>query len=169
LTDTTGHDHQGSTSKAGRKYIAHAKDPILIPDITVGFGAFLAPRWNVTHRAKDWTLYGGDLTTDIGHPAGVVFYRHDADGRTVRVAVGWNSGTERLDFVALHPGEPREAVNIDAEERDALLLDARSRLGHLQGFSSQIGARVMTHSSNEALVEASGLGILGVEMDEEGT
>jgi hypothetical protein len=61
-----------------------------IPGLRMGIGALVVERWDPSYAAAGWTLHGADLTLDMGHPFGSMFYRNDADGRVLRVGVKWH-------------------------------------------------------------------------------
>ncbi|PYY32737.1 hypothetical protein, partial [Curtobacterium sp. MCBD17_030] len=42
----------------------------LIPGLKMGVGALIVQRWDPAYAATGWTLYGADLTLDMGHPFG---------------------------------------------------------------------------------------------------
>lgn len=146
-------------------FIAHHKDKQLIPGLTAGVGAILVHRWDEKHkRARNWALYGADLTMDFGHPFGTLWYRHNDDRRTIRIGVRWNTEIEMLECVHLHPTEPRPADEPD-DDADAVLLDARSRLGALQAIHAQVGVFASTRVSEDAILAAAGFGLRRIEDD----
>lgn len=131
----------------------------LIPALKMGVGALVVQRWDSSYAAAGWTLYGADLTLDMGHPFGSMFYRNDADGRVLRVGVKWHPPAQQLEFPALHPSKAELTSDCSAEEVDAVVLDARSRIGVLVAANAQIGSFVATEESEDAILEASGLGL----------
>ncbi|QKS13209.1 hypothetical protein [Curtobacterium sp. csp3] len=131
----------------------------LIPGLKMGVGALTVERWNPACAAAGWTLYGADLTLDMGHPFGSMFYRNDEDGRVLRVGVKWHPPVQRLEFPALHPSKPELTSDCTAEEVAAVVLDARSRIGTLVAVNAQIGSFVATEESENAILDASGLGL----------
>ncbi|WP_146236838.1 hypothetical protein, partial [Curtobacterium sp. MCBD17_030] len=42
----------------------------LVPGLKMGIGALIVQRWDPAYAATGWTLYGADLTLDMGHPFG---------------------------------------------------------------------------------------------------
>lgn len=131
----------------------------LIPGLRMGIGALTVQRWDSSYAAAGWTLYGADLTLDMGHPFGSIFYRNDADGRVLRVGVKWHPPAQQLEFPALHPSKPELTSDCSDEEVDVVVLDARSRIGVLVAANAQIGSFVATEESEDAILEASGLGL----------
>lgn len=163
--DTTPAQTEDSAGEPRSVFIAHSKDKQLIPGLTVGAGVLLVHRWDEKKkRARNWTLYGADLTMDFGHPFGTLWYRHNDDRRTIRIGVRWNTGIEMLECVQLHPTEPRPADEPD-DDADAVLLDARSRLGSVQAINAQIGVFAATRVSEDAILSAAGLGLRRIEDD----
>ena len=134
-------------------------DQAFIPGLKIGVGALVVQRWDPAHAAKGWTLYGADLTLDMGHPFGSMFYRNDADGRVLRIGVKWHPPAQQLEFPALHPSRPELTSDCNDEEVAAVTLDARSRIGTLVAANAQIGSFVATETSEDAILEASGLGL----------
>ncbi len=131
----------------------------LIPGLKMGLGALTVQRWDPAYAAEGWTLYGAELTLDMGHPFGSMFYRNDADGRVLRVGVQWHPPVQQLEFPALHPSKPELTSDCSAEEVAAVVLDARSRIGTLVAVNAQIGSFVATEESENAILDASGLGL----------
>ena len=131
----------------------------LIPGLQMGIGALTVQRWDPSYAATGWTLYGADLTLDMGHPFGSMFYRNDADGRVLRVGVKWHPPVQQLEFPALHPSKPELTSDCSRAEVAAVVLDARSRIGVLVAANAQIGSFVATEESEDAILEASGLGL----------
>lgn len=131
----------------------------LIPGLKMGLGALTVQRWDPTYAAAGWTLYGADLTLDMGYPFGSMFYRNDADGRVLRVGVKWHPPVQQLEFPALHPSKPELTTDCSDEEVAAVVLDARSRIGILVAANAQIGSFVATEESENAILDASGLGL----------
>lgn len=134
-------------------------DQALVSGLKMGIGALIVQRWDPTYAAAGWTLYGADLTLDMGHPFGSMFYRNDADGRVLRVGVKWHPPVQQLEFPALHPSKPEFTSDCSDEEVAAVVLDARSRIGVLVAANAQIGSFVATEESEDAILEASGLGL----------
>jgi hypothetical protein len=138
----------------------------LIPGLRMGLGALTVQRWDSGYAANGWTLYGADLTLDMGHPFGSMFYRNDADGRVLRVGVKWHPPTQQLEFPALHPSKPELTSDCTDEEVAAVVLDARSRIGTLVAVNAQIGSFVATEESENAILDASGLGLERLSEDD---
>jgi len=138
----------------------------LIPGIRMGIGALTVQRWDPSHAATGWTLYGADLTLDMGHPFGSMFYRNDADGRVLRIGVKWHPPVQQLEFPALHPSKPELTSDCTPEEVAAVVLDARSRIGTLVAVNAQIGSFVATTESEDAILDASGLGLERLSEDD---
>ncbi|MDP9736121.1 hypothetical protein [Curtobacterium sp. 260] len=138
----------------------------LIPALKMGLGALTVQRWHPAYAADGWTLYGADLTLDMGHPFGSMFYRNDADGRVLRVGVKWHPPVQQLEFPALHPSKPELTSDCTAEEVAAVVLDARSRIGTLVAVNAQIGSFVATEESENAILDASGLGLERLSEDD---
>ncbi|WP_146243212.1 hypothetical protein [Curtobacterium sp. MCBD17_021] len=138
----------------------------LIPGLKMGLGALTVERWDPAYAATGWTLYGADLTLDMGHPFGSLFYRNDADGRVLRIGVKWHPPVQQLEFPALHPSKPELASDCTAEEVAAVVLDARSRIGTLVAVNAQIGSFVATEESENAILDASGLGLERLSEDD---
>ncbi|WFR67967.1 hypothetical protein P9139_06290 [Curtobacterium flaccumfaciens] len=131
----------------------------LIPGLKMGIGALTVQRWDPSYAAAGWTLYGADLTLDMGHPFGSMFYRNDADGRVLRVGVTWHPPVQQLELPALHPSKPELASDCTDDEVAAVVLDARSRIGTLVAVNALIGSFVATEESENAILDASGLGL----------
>jgi hypothetical protein len=138
----------------------------LIPGLKMGLGALTVQRWNRAHAANGWTLYGADLTLDMGHPFGSMFYRNDADGRVLRIGVKWHPPVQQLEFPALHPTKPELTSDCTDEEVASVVLDARSRIGTLVAVNAQIGSFVATEESENAILDASGLGLERLSEDD---
>jgi len=138
----------------------------LIPGIKMGIGALTVQRWNPTYAADGWILYCADLTLDMGHPFGSMFYRNDADGRVLRIGVKWHPPVQQLEFPALHPSKPELTSDCGDEEVAAVVLDARSRIGTLVAVNAQIGSFVATTESENAILDASGLGLERLSEDD---
>lgn len=138
----------------------------LIPDLKMGLGALTVHRWDPAYAAAGWTLRGADLTLDMGHPFGSMFYRNDADGRVLRVGVKWHPPVQQLEFPALHPLKPELTSDCTDEEVAAVVLDARSRIGTLIAVNAQIGSFVATEESENAILDASGLGLERLSEDD---
>ena len=138
----------------------------LIPDLKMGIGALTVQRWDPAHAAAGWTLYGADLTLDTGHPFGSMFYRNDADGRVLRIGVKWHPPVQQLEFPALHPSKPELTSDCTAAEVAAVVLDARSRIGTIVAINAQIGSFVATKESENAILDASGLGLERLSEDD---
>ncbi len=134
-------------------------DQALIPGLKMGLGALTVQRWDPAYAANGWTLYGAELTLDMGHPFGSLFYRNDEDDRVLRVGVKWHPPVQQLEFPALHPLKPELTSDCTAEEVAAVVLDARSRIGTLVAVNAQIGSFVATTESEDAILDASGLGL----------
>jgi len=138
----------------------------LIPGLKMGVGALIVQRWDPTYAADGWTLYGADLTLDQGHPFGSMFYRNDKDGRVLRIGVQWHPPGQQLEFPALHPSKPELTSDCTDEEVAAVVLDARSRIGTLVAVNAQIGSFVATDESENAILDASGLGLERLSEDD---
>ena len=134
-------------------------DEAFIPGLKMGIGALTVRRWDPTFAVSGWRLYGADLTLDMGHPFGSLFYRNDIDGRVLRVGVKWHPPAHQLEFPALHPSKPELTSDCTDEEVAAVVLDARSRIGALVAVNAQIGSFVATEESENAILDASGLGL----------
>ena len=138
----------------------------LIPGLKMGLGALTVQRWDPAYAAKGWTLYGADLTLDMGHPFGSMFYRNDTDGRVLRIGVKWHPPVQQLEFPALYPSKPERTSDCTDDEVAAVVLDARSRIGTLVAINAQIGSFVATEESENAILEASGLGLERLSEDD---
>ncbi|MCL9663965.1 hypothetical protein L2091_01810 [Curtobacterium albidum] len=138
----------------------------LITGLRMGIGALTVQRWDPAYAAVGWTLYGADLTLDQGHPFGSMFYRSDSDGRVLRVGVKWHPPVQQLEFPALHPSRPELASDCTPEEIAAVVLDARSRIGTLVAVNAQIGSFVASEESENAILDASGLGLERLSEDD---
>jgi len=138
----------------------------LVPGLKMGVGALTVQRWDPAFAAAGWTLHGADLTLDVGHPFGSMFYRNDADGRVLRIGVKWHPPVQQLEFPALHPTKPELTSDCTAEEVAAVVLDARSRIGTLVAVNAQIGSFVATEESENAILDASGLGLERLSEDD---
>lgn len=138
----------------------------LIPGLKMGIGALTVQRWDPSFAAAGWTLHGADLTLDMGHPFGAMFYRNDADNRVLRIGVQWHPPVQQLEFPALHPSKPELTSDCSDEEVAAVVLDARSRIGTLVAVNAQIGSFVATEESENAILEASGLGLERLSEDD---
>jgi hypothetical protein len=138
----------------------------VIGGLKMGIGALPVTRWDPSYAAAGWTLYGAELTLDQGHPFGSMFYRNDDDGRVLRVGVTWHPPVQRLEFPALHPSKPELTSDCTAEEVAAVVLDARSRIGTLVAVNAQIGSFVATEESENAILDASGLGLERLSEDD---
>ena len=147
-------------------YAEVQKGQALIPGIKMGIGALTVQRWDPAYAAAGWTLYGADLTLDMGHPFGSMFYRNDADERVLRVGVKWHPPVQQLEFPALHPSKPELTSDCTDEEVAAVVLDARSRIGTLVAVNAQIGSFVATSESEDAILDASGLGLERLSEDD---
>ncbi|MEV7762030.1 hypothetical protein [Curtobacterium flaccumfaciens] len=143
-----------------RELYAEVQDnQALIPGLQMGIGALTVQRWDSSYAASGWSLYGADLTLDMGHPFGSMFYRNDADGRVLRVGVKWHPPVQQLEFPALNPSKPELTSDCSDEEVAVVVLDARSRIGVLVAANAQIGSFVATEESENAILDASGLGL----------
>ncbi|MFS0729441.1 hypothetical protein ABC270_05090 [Curtobacterium sp. 1P10AnD] len=138
----------------------------LIPGLKMGLGALTVQRWDPAYAAEGWTLYGAELTLDMGHPFGSMFYRNDTDGRVLRIGVKWHPPVQQLEFPALHPSKPELTSDCTADEVAAVVLDARSRIGTLVAVNAQIGSFVATTESEDAILDASGLGLKRLSEDD---
>lgn len=138
----------------------------LIPGLKMGVGALVVQRWDSAYAAAGWTLYGADLTLDMGHPFGSMFYCNDLDGRVLRVGVTWHQPAQQLEFPALHPSKPELTSDCTDEEVAAVVLDVRSRIGTLVAVNAQIGSFVATEESEDAILDASGLGLERLSEDD---
>ena len=179
-----GHDHGGERTEPGiakipfeqlrdgvprgvqELYADVQEGQALIPALKMGVGALVVRRWEPTYAASGWTLYGADLTLDQGHPFGSMFYRNDEDGRVLRVGVKWRPPVQRLEFPALHPSKPELTSDCTDDEVAAVVLDARSRIGTLVAVNAQIGSFVATEESENAILDASGLGLERLSEDD---
>ncbi|WP_144709759.1 hypothetical protein [Curtobacterium pusillum] len=132
----------------------------------MGFGALTVQRWDPAYAAAGWTLYGADLALDQGHPFGSMFYRNDTDDRVLRIGVKWHPPVQQLEFPALHPSKPELTSDCTEEEVAAVVLDARSRIGTLVAVNAQIGSFVATEESENAILDASGLGLERLSEDD---
>jgi hypothetical protein len=141
-------------------------DQALIPALRMGVGALPVQRWDPAYAAPGWTLYGADLTLDQGHPFGSMFYRNDDDGRVLRVGVKWHPPVQQLEFPALHPSKAELTSDCTDEEIASVVLDARSRIGILVAVNAQIGSFVATTESEDAILDASGLGLERLSEDD---
>lgn len=153
---------------AGMKelYVEVREDQALIPGLKMGVGALIVQQWDPAYTATGWTLYGADLTLDMGHPFGSLFYRNDDDGRVLRVGVQWHPPVQQLEFPALHPSKPELSSDCTEAEVDAVVLDARSRIGALVATNAQIGSWVATDESEDAILAAAGLGLERLSEDD---
>ncbi|UXN26567.1 hypothetical protein N8D74_06715 [Curtobacterium flaccumfaciens] len=140
-------------------YTEVADGQALIPGLRMGVGALLVERWEPRFAATGWTLHGADLTLDKGRPFGSMFYRNDADDRVLRIGVKWHPPVQQLEFPALHPSKPEFTSDCTDEEIAAVVLDARSRIGTLVAVNAEIGSFVATEESENAILDASGLGL----------
>jgi hypothetical protein len=147
-------------------YAEMKEDRALIPGLKMGIGALTIQRWDPSYAATRWTLYGADLTLDMGHPFGSLFYRNDEDGRVLRIGVKWHPPVQQLEFPALHPSKPELTSDCTDEEVAAVVLDARSRIGTLVAVNAQIGSFVATEESENAILDASGLGLERLSEDD---
>ncbi|TCK59261.1 hypothetical protein [Curtobacterium sp. PhB136] len=147
-------------------YVEVREDQALIPGLRMGVGALIVQQWDPAYTATGWTLYGADLTLDMGHPFGSLFYRNDDDGRVVRVGVQWHPPVQQLEFPALHPSQPELSSDCNEAEVDAVVLDARSRIGALVAANAQIGSWVATEESEDAILAAAGLGLERLSEDD---
>ncbi|MDM7885668.1 hypothetical protein QUG92_11190 [Curtobacterium sp. RHCKG23] len=147
-------------------YVPVRESEALIPDLKMGIGALTVRRWDPANTATGWTLYGADLTLDVGHPFGSMFYRNDADGRVLRIGVKWHPPVQQLEFPALHPSKPELTSDCTDNEVAAIVLDARSRIGTLVAINAQIGSFVATEESENAILDASGLGLERLSEDD---
>lgn len=138
----------------------------LIPGLKMGLGALTVQRWDPAYAANGWTLYGAELTLDMGHPFGSMFYRNDTDDRVLRIGVKWHPPTQQLEFPALHPSKPELTFDCTEAEVAAVVLDARSRIGTLVAVNAQIGSFVATEESENAILDASGLGLERLSQDD---
>jgi hypothetical protein len=138
----------------------------LIPGLKMGVGALIVQQWDSSYAADGWTLYGADLTLDMGHPFGSMFYRNDQDGRILRIGVKWHPPVQQLEFPALHPSKPELTSDCTDDVVAAVVLDARSRIGTLVAINAQIGSFVATEESENAILEASGLGLERLSEDD---
>lgn len=141
-------------------------DEAFIAGLKMGVGALTVQRWDPSYAADGWTLYGADLTLDQGHPFGSMFYRNNTDGRVLRVGVKWHPPVQQLEFPALHPSKPELTSDCSDEEVAAVALDARSRIGTLVAINAQIGSFVATEESENAILDASGLGLERLSEDD---
>jgi len=142
------------------------EDQALISGLKMGIGSLVVQRWDPAYAATDWTLHGADLTLDMGHPFGSMFYRNVKDGRMLRIGVKWHPPVQQLEFPALHPSKPELASDCTDDEVAAVVLDARSRIGTLVAVNAQIGSFVATEESENAILEASGLGLERLSEDD---
>ncbi|MDM7892208.1 hypothetical protein [Curtobacterium caseinilyticum] len=142
------------------------EDQALISGLTMGIGSLIVQRWDPAYAATGWTLHGADLTLDMGHPFGSMFYRNEKDGRMLRIGVKWHPPVQQLEFPALHPSKPELTSNCTEEEVSAVVLDARSRIGTLVAVNAQIGSFVATEESENAILDASGLGLERLSEDD---
>ncbi|MBT1669659.1 hypothetical protein KK092_09720 [Curtobacterium flaccumfaciens pv. flaccumfaciens] len=150
-----------------RELYARVQDnQALIPGLKMGVGALVVQKWDQTYAAAGWTLYGADLILDAGHPFGSMFYLNDADGRVLRVGVEWHTPVQQLEFPALHPSKPELTSDCSDEEVAVVVLDARSRIGVLVAANAQIGSFVATEESEDAILDASGLGLERLSEDD---
>lgn len=158
-----------SEAPAGlRELYADVQDgQALISGLKMGVGALIVQRWDSSYAAAGWTLYGADLTLDMRHPFGSMFYRNDEDGRVLRVGVKWHPPVQQLEFPALHPSKPELTSDCTDEEVAAVVLDARSRIGTIVAVNAQIGSFVATERSEDAILEASGLGLERLSDDDQ--
>jgi hypothetical protein len=132
----------------------------------MGIGALTVQRRDPACAATGWTLYGADLTLDMGHPFGSMFYRNNADGRVLRIGVKWHPPVQQLEYPALHPWKSELTSDCTDEEVAAVVLDARSRIGTLVAINAQIGSFVATEESENAILDASGLGLERLSEDD---
>ncbi|UWD79251.1 hypothetical protein [Curtobacterium flaccumfaciens] len=147
-------------------YVNVDEGQAVIPGLQMGVGALVVQQWNPTYAAAGWTLYGADLTLDMGHPFGALFYRNDADDRVLRIGVQWHPPVQRLEFPALHPSRPELSGDCTEAEVDAVILDARSRIGALVAINAQIGSWVAAEESEDAILAAAGLGLERLSEDD---
>ncbi len=73
---------------------------------------------------------------------------------------------QQLEFPALHPSKPELTSDCTAEEVAAVVLDARSRIGTLVAVNAQIGSFVATEESENAILDAAGLGLEWLSEDD---
>ncbi|MBF4615461.1 hypothetical protein [Curtobacterium sp. VKM Ac-1376] len=147
-------------------YVQVDADQAVIPGLQMGVGALVVQQWDPSYAAAGWTLYGADLTLDMGHPFGALFYSNDADERVLRIGVQWHPPVQRLEFPALHPSKPEVSSDCTEAEVDAVVLDARSRIGALVAINAQIGSWVATDESEDAILAAAGLGLERLSEDD---
>ncbi|WFR67722.1 hypothetical protein P9139_04520 [Curtobacterium flaccumfaciens] len=102
----------------------------------------------------------------MGHPFGSMFYRNDADGRVLRIGVQWHPPVQQLEFPALHPSKPELTSDCTDAEVAAVVLDARSRIGTLVAVNAHLGSFVATEESENAILDASGLGLERLSEDD---
>jgi len=158
---------RGGVPDAVRALYAEVQDgQALIPGLKIGVGSLVVQRWDPAFAATGWTLYGADLTLDQGHPFGAMFYRNDTDERVLRIGVTWHPPVQQLEFPALHPSKPELTSDCTVEEVAAVVLDARSRIGTLVAVNAQIGSFVATEEAENAILDASGLGLERLSEDD---
>lgn len=153
---------------AGMKelYVDVQDGQALVAGLKMGVGALVVQQWDPAYAASGWTLHGADLTLDMGHPFGALFYGNDADERVLRIGVQWHPPLQRLEFPALHPSRPELSSDCTEAEVDAVALDARSRIGALVAINAQIGSWVATEESENAILAAAGLGLERLSEDD---
>ncbi len=127
----------------------------VITRLRQGEGGLMVNTW-ADNELPGWTPAGYDLTLANGHPFGVVNYQHKATGNLLRVGVQWNPNEYLLEFVALHPTEPRLTNLTDGVAH--AVRDARGRVGHLMALHAEIAQIVTGQESTRQLLNASGFG-----------
>ncbi len=78
----------------------------------------------------------------------------------------WHPPVQQLEFPALHPSKSELTSDCTDEEVAAVVLDARSRIGTLVAVNAQIGSFVATEESEDAILDASGLGLERLSEDD---
>jgi hypothetical protein len=164
--DSTGHDASANPHAAGRKRYIAVPEGTLFVDVPVPPWQLPIPQWNSTHQAPGWELVGADLQMPGGRPQGYFVYQRARDSRRQRVGVRWDVERELPETMCLHETKGEPAKNRERIDADILELDALARATALMSINSFIGANVVTLDGENTILQAAGLGIPRVDLDE---
>lgn len=146
-----------------RRFAAMSKRQAVVP-VPFPPGHILVPRWRQSREASGWRLVGADLSLPGGIPYGSLWYRN-ATNRQIRIGVRWDAEREVPQCTYLHPTKGLPATDRDAFDVAAVELDAQARITALQAINAFLFAQIATRDTEDAILDAAGLGLVRIDDD----
>lgn len=94
-----------------------------------------------------------------GRPYGSLWYVRLNDGFQVRIGVRWDTTREVSQCTYLHPTKGEPATDRDHIDAEAIELDAQARITALQAINASLFTRIAPRNTEDAILDAAGLGL----------